>query len=92
MTLRRRPFKQPVMSEADIQQLSFEAALAELETIVRKLEGGDTTLEASIDMYTRGQALKAHCQAKLDAAQARIEAIQQNAAGDAVGTRVFDAA
>ena len=80
------------MSEADIQQLSFEAALAELETIVRKLEGGDTTLEASIDMYTRGQALKAHCQAKLDAAQARIEAIQQNAAGDAVGTRVFDAA
>lgn len=80
------------MSEVAIPELSFEAALAELETIVRKLEGGDATLEASIDMYTRGQALKAHCQAKLDAAQARIEAIQQNAAGEAVGTKVFDAA
>lgn len=80
------------MSEVAIPELSFEAALAELETIVRKLEGGDAALEASIDMYTRGQALKAHCQAKLDAAQARIEAIQQNAAGEAVGTKVFDAA
>lgn len=59
----------------DIAGLSFEKALAELEEIVRKLESGSAELEASIALYERGAALKAHCEAKLKAAQEKIEKI-----------------
>ena len=72
-------------------QPSFEAALRELEEIVRKLESGDLSLDDSIALYERGQALKALCEARLNDARARIEQIQMNAAGDAVATRPFDA-
>ena len=56
------------MSEvpSDIQKLTFEKALAELEEIVDNLESGSTDLEKSIEFYTRGSHLKAHCQQKLD--------------------------
>ncbi len=59
----------------DIQALSFEDALAELETLVQKLESGQVSLEESIDMYTRGTHLKQHCEARLANAQARIEKV-----------------
>lgn len=72
--------------------LSFEDALARLEKIVQQLEAGDAPLEASIDLYTEGQALKKICEDKLAGATARIEAIQMNADGAATGTRPFDAA
>ena len=72
--------------------LSFEEALKRLETIVHKLESGEASLEDSIGLYTEGQALKAHCEAKLANATARIEAIQQNDAGEAVGTKPFGSA
>jgi exodeoxyribonuclease VII small subunit len=66
------------MSEpADIAGLSFEQALQELEQIVARLESGQAPLEASIDMYKRGSALKAHCEAKLDAARLQVEKISQ---------------
>ncbi len=58
-----------------VEQLSFEAALAELETIVRGLEQGDTALDDSIAAYERGVALKNHCEKKLGEAQAKIETI-----------------
>lgn len=74
----------------DIQKLSFEAALAQLEEIVSKLERGDVGLEESIDFYTKGTQLKAHCQQKLASAQARIEKIQMNADGSAKGAEPFD--
>ncbi|KPF64150.1 exodeoxyribonuclease VII small subunit [alpha proteobacterium AAP81b] len=77
------------MAEAERADLSFEAALARLEAIVRQLESGDASLEDSITLYNEGQALKAHCEAKLETASARIEAIQANAAGEAIGTRAF---
>lgn len=60
---------------ADIKKLSFEAALAELEEIVSKLESGRAELEESISLYERGAALKAHCAAKLKSAQEKIEKI-----------------
>lgn len=60
---------------AAIKSLSFEAALTELETIVRGLEKGDTLLEDSITAYERGIALKKHCETKLKEAQAKIEKI-----------------
>ena len=74
----------------DIAALSFEDALKALEDVVRRLESGDTPLEESIDLYTRGDALRAHCQARLDAASARIEAIVAGSDGQAVGLRPFD--
>lgn len=59
----------------DTAALSFEKALAELEEIVRKLETGQAELEESIALYERGAALKSHCEAKLKAAQEKIEKI-----------------
>jgi exodeoxyribonuclease VII small subunit len=78
------------METAELAALSFEDALKRLEKIVHALEGGEASLEESIRLYTEGQGLKAHCEDKLKDATARIEAIQQNDAGDAVGTRPFD--
>ena len=64
------------MSEpTDISSLTFEDALRALEDIVRALEGGEVPLDKSIELYERGELLRKHCQARLDAAQARIEKI-----------------
>jgi exodeoxyribonuclease VII small subunit len=68
----------------DIAALNFEAALAELETVVQKLESGQVSLEDSIGMYTRGTQLKQHCEARLADAQARIEKVVVS--GDGVKT------
>lgn len=80
------------MDDTAIDTLSFEAALKRLETIVHSLEAGDTPLEASIDLYTEGQKLKAHCETKLAGATARIEAIQLGADGRAAGLKPLDPA
>lgn len=68
-------------ASAEVSGLSFEAALGELETIVKRLEDGAVDLEDSIALYERGQALKAHCEAKLKAAEGRLERIVMGAAG-----------
>jgi len=60
---------------ADIAKLSFEDALKELESIVGQLEQGKVELEKSIEIYERGTQLKAHCEAKLKDAAARIDKI-----------------
>lgn len=75
----------------EIDGLSFEEALRALEDVVRKLEGGEVPLEESIGLYERGEALRRHCQARLDAAQARIEKIVQGPDGKAAGAVPFDA-
>jgi exodeoxyribonuclease VII small subunit len=67
----------------DIAQLSFEDALKELEQIVSDLESGQAPLEASIEKYERGAKLKAHCEAKLEAARLRVEKIVVGAGGEA---------
>jgi exodeoxyribonuclease VII small subunit len=59
----------------NLSAMTFEAALAELEEIVRQLESGDVELERSIEIYERGAALKAHCEKKLKDAQLRVEKI-----------------
>jgi len=59
----------------DLSALSFEQALAELEKIVAELESGQAPLEQSIAMYERGAVLKAHCEARLEAARLRVERI-----------------
>lgn len=59
----------------DVAAMSFEDALAELERIVKGLEGGQQKLEDAIGAYERGAALRAHCEAKLAEADARVQAI-----------------
>jgi exodeoxyribonuclease VII small subunit len=55
--------------------LNFEDALQRLEQIVQKLESGQAPLEESIALYEEGARLKAHCEARLKAAQLRVEKI-----------------
>jgi len=65
--------------------LSFEDALARLEAIVSKLESGQAPLEQSIALYEEGSALKSHCEARLKAAQLRVEKIVVGPDGQARG-------
>ena len=65
----------------DVEAMSFEAALKELESIVGRLEQGEVDLEDSIVLYERGQALKAHCDRMLKTAEGRLEKIVQGAKG-----------
>jgi exodeoxyribonuclease VII small subunit len=60
---------------ADITAMSFEDALAELEGIVRRLEGGQVKLDDAIQSYERGAQLKRHCEKKLNEAQQRVDRI-----------------
>jgi exodeoxyribonuclease VII small subunit len=55
----------------------FEAAIAELETIVKKLEEGDLALEASLELYERGVQLARFCHARLEDAERRIEIVNE---------------
>ncbi len=74
-----------------IDDLSFEDALKELERIVARLESGDEQLDSSITLYERGSQLRQRCADRLDAAQARIEAIRLDSDGRPVGTTPFAA-
>lgn len=74
----------------DITALSFEDALKELETIVDRLEKGDVELEASIAIYERGEALRAHCDKLLRSAEARVEKITLNQDGTPSGVEPLD--
>ena len=80
------------MQEAgpEIASLSFEDALRSLEDVVRRLESGEVPLDQSIELYERGEALRAHCQARLDAAKARIEKIVAGPDGRASHSVPFD--
>ena len=74
----------------DITAMNFEKALAELETIVAKLESGKVDLEESIKIYERGEALRKHCEAKLAEAEARIEKITLSPQGKPTGVTKLD--
>jgi exodeoxyribonuclease VII small subunit len=66
---------------SDIETLTFEQALAELEGIVKALESGQGALEASVAAYQRGAALRAHCERKLAEAEQKVQAIVEGPAG-----------
>ena len=55
----------------------FEAAIAELESIVKKLEDGDLPLEKSLELYERGVQLSRFCHARLEEAERRIEVLNE---------------
>ena len=64
-----------------MKELSFEKALVRLEEIVRQMEAGEVTLEASLALFEEGTALSRHCAGKLDAAEERIRILQDDGEG-----------
>lgn len=66
---------------APTDALSFEAALSELEEIVRALEAGRGTLAEAIGSYERGASLRRHCERKLAEAETRVQAIVDTPGG-----------
>ncbi len=81
----------PAAKYLDIKDLSFEKALKELESIVGRLERGDVELEESISIYERGEALRDHCDRLLKQAEAKVEKLTFNQAGEPTGTEPFSA-
>jgi exodeoxyribonuclease VII small subunit len=73
-----------------VAELSFEKALAELESIVQELEAGKVDLEKSIERYERGEALKAHCERLLKEAEGRVERIRLTSSGKPAGVEPLD--
>jgi exodeoxyribonuclease VII small subunit len=77
-------------THTDVKQLSFERAIEELETIVKRLEEGKVPLEESVTIYERGELLKRRCEELLRQAEARVEKITLDAAGKPTGTAPLD--
>jgi exodeoxyribonuclease VII small subunit len=77
-------------NSTDIQRLSFERAIEELETIVKRLEEGKVPLEESVAIYERGEALKRRCEELLKQAEARVEKITLDMSGKPKGTEPLD--
>lgn len=74
----------------DPGSMTFEQAIAELEEVVGRLEGGDVPLDQSIALYERGAALRARCNALLEQAEEKVERITANAKGEATGSEPSD--
>ena len=74
----------------DVGQLSFERAIEELELIVKRLEEGKVPLEELVAIYERGEALKRRCEELLRQAEARVQKITLDAAGNPTGTEPLD--
>ncbi|OAI23540.1 MULTISPECIES: exodeoxyribonuclease VII small subunit [Methylosinus] len=77
-------------ANADIDALPFEKAIQELEEIVGKLEKASVSLDDSVKLYERGEALKKRCDTLLREAEARIEKITLGADGAPKGTAPLD--
>ena len=76
--------------DTDIGALSFERAIEELESIVKRLEEGKVPLEESVAIYERGEALKRRCEDLLRQAEARVQKITLDAGGNPTGTEPLD--
>ena len=77
-------------SNTDIKKLSFERAIEELESIVKRLEEGKVPLEESVAIYERGEGLKSRCEELLRQAEARVDKITLDASGKPAGTTPLD--
>lgn len=75
---------------ADVNEMSFEDALRELEQVVGKLERGDVPLDDSIALYERGAALKKRCEAKLKEAEEKVAKLTLDGDGTPTGTAPLD--
>jgi exodeoxyribonuclease VII small subunit len=79
-----------MMTDTPVDQMTFEQALKELESVVGRLERGDVALEDSIALYERGAALKARCERKLAEAEEKVSKITLSADGQPVGLTPLD--
>ena len=77
-------------THADVKELTFERAIEELETIVKRLEDGKVPLEESVAIYERGETLKRRCEELLRQAEARVDKITTDANGQVTGTEPLD--
>ena len=77
-------------THADVKKLSFERAIEELETIVKRLEDGKVPLEESVTIYERGESLKRRCEDLLRQAEARVDKITTDSSGKVSGTEPLD--
>jgi len=77
-------------AEDDISGLTYEAALAELDTLITKLEGGSIPLEEAIGAYERGAVLAQHCAALLERTEQRVHQLVVSADGG-IGERPLEA-
>jgi exodeoxyribonuclease VII small subunit len=75
------------MTETPVAEMSFEAAMKELEQVVTQLERGDVALEESIKLYERGAELKTRCEQKLKEAEEKVAAITFDGEGTPAGTK-----
>lgn len=82
--------QQDTTQNGDVAQMPFERAIAELESIVKRLEEGQVPLEESVAIYERGEALKRRCEDLLRQAEARVEKITLDAQGRPTGTEPLD--
>ena len=80
----------PKIPKRDVKKLSFERAIEELESIVKRLEDGKVPLEESVTIYERGEALKRRCEELLRQAEARVDKITTDANGQVTGTEPLD--
>ncbi|MEX0308346.1 MAG: exodeoxyribonuclease VII small subunit [Ruegeria sp.] len=74
------------MTDTPVEQMTFEQAMKELESVVGQLERGDVALDQSIALYERGAALKKRCEDELKRAEEKVAAITLNADGQPTGT------
>jgi exodeoxyribonuclease VII small subunit len=79
-------------NHSDVKKLSFERAIEELESIVKRLEEGKVPLEESLAIYERGEVLKRRCDELLRQAEARVEKITLDSSGKPTGTEPLDIA
>ncbi len=77
-------------AHSDVKQMTFERAIEELESIVKRLEEGKVPLEESVSIYERGEALKQRCEDLLRQAEARVEKITLDASGKPKKTEPLD--
>lgn len=59
----------------NLDQLSYEEAYQQLESVIQQLESGELSLEQSVDLYEQGRLLSAHCQKLLEQAELRIKQV-----------------
>lgn len=75
------------MGDTKVSDMSFEDAMAELESVVSQLENAQVALEDSIKLYERGEVLKKHCEAKLKTAEEKVAAITLGEDGAPAGLK-----
>ncbi len=78
-------------TETPVNEMSFEQAMRELDTVVNQLERGDVALDASIALYERGAQLKKRCEDELKRAEEKVASLTLDASGTPIATQALDA-